>query len=240
MRSILRAEAAKLRHDRILRFTFIGNLLPSLISTIMVLDSREPYTWQSWYLMNLQFQVVLVAPPLFATFSGYLFAREYQDKTINMLFTYPYARSSFFIGKMLIAAATITSVLIISCAINVGIAIFLLDEAVSTSEWLLFLKLYVAVGILFVSLIPLWMFVGMIGRSSIPATISGTVMIMIPGPVGGSAAYRDIIGLIWRLATGEAARKEIAAISAILFALFAVFLLLSLFYCNKADVHSGS
>ncbi|MFD0710876.1 ABC transporter permease [Paenibacillus sp. GCM10027626] len=240
MGRILLVEAAKLRHSKLLWLTILGIMLPSLVSTIMVLASKDPYSWQAWYHTNLQFQVMLMAPPLFSIFTGYLVAREYQDKTINTLFSYPYARTSFYLGKMLIVAATIIGMLLLTYAINGGLGLFLMESALSISEWLVYLKIYTAVGILFVALIPLWMYVSMISRSIIPAIVIGIIIIMIPGPVGGSAAYRDTIGLIRRMVTGEGAQNELAVVSGFLFACFVVFLTLSLHYYNKADVHSGS
>lgn len=240
MGRILWAEAAKLRRSKLLWITILGIMIPTLVSTLMVLASKETYSWQAWYHTNLQFQVMLMAPPLFSIFTGYIVAREYQDKTINALFSYPYARTNFYLGKMLIVAATIIGTLLLTFAINSGLGLFLLDDVISISEWLVYLKIYTAVCILFLALIPLWMYVSMIGKSIIPAIVTGVIIIMIPGPVGGNAAYRDTIGLIRQMVTGEGAQNELAVISGFLFACFGGFLALSLHYYTKADVHSGS
>lgn len=240
MGKIFRAEVVKLRHSMFLWLTLLGIMLPTLVSSLMVLGSKDAYSWQEWYHTNLQFQAMLMAPPLFSIFSGYIVAREYQDKTINTLFSYPYARTSFYFGKLLVVAAMIVGSLLLTFAINGGLGLLLLESAISNSEWLVYLKMYAAVGILFLALIPLWMYVSMISRSIIPAIVIGIVIIMIPGPVGGSTAYRDTIGLIGRMATGEGAQHELAVVSGFLFVCFVSFLILSLHSYNKADVHSGS
>ncbi len=240
MGRILRTEAAKLRHSMLLWLTLLGTMLPTLVSTLMVIASKDAYSWQEWYQTNLQFQVMLAAPPLFSIFTGYIVAREYQDKTINTLFSYPYARMSFYLGKMLISAAMIVGTLLLTFALNSGLGLLLLETPIGISEWVVYLEVYAAVGILFLALIPLWMYVSMISRSIIPAIVIGIIIIMIPGPVGGSGAYRDTIGLIRRMVAGEGVQNELAIVSGCLLVCFVGFLILSLQYYNKADVHSGS
>jgi len=237
---ILRAEAAKLRHSKLLWLTMLCVMFPTLVSTLMVLASNDAYSWQTWFHTNLQFQVMLMAPPLFSIFTGYIVAREYQDKTINTLFSYPYSRTSFYMSKMLIVAVMIVGTLIFTFAVNSGLGQILLDSRISISEWFVYLKIYALVGILFLALIPLWMYVSMIGKSLIPAIVIGIIIILIPGPVGGSAAYRDTIGLIKRMVTGEGAQNELAIISGVLIACFIGFMILSVQYYSKSDVHSGS
>lgn len=235
MISPLRAEIAKLKRSSHMYLTLLCSMLPTAVSAMIVLTSGERHSWHTWYSINLQFQALLAAPLLFALLSGYIVAREYQDKTIDILFSYPFSRSSIYISKLIVIVLAIVGILMVTYVVNGALGILLLGGPPQGGVLAIYLRLYAAVSAILLAFVPLWMYVSMVGKSFVPAVGISILIIMIPGPAGGSEAYRASIGWLRQAVEGEGSWLPLTSATFALLAGFLCFLVLSLRFFARSD-----
>ena len=95
MLSILYSEIVKLKRSLV----FIVIPLAAIITAI--LSGFNAKDWHSALINNAVFWSILMGPAIASLFTGYVFANEYLDKTINNLLAYPYAAYKFLSERCL-------------------------------------------------------------------------------------------------------------------------------------------
>jgi hypothetical protein len=176
MLNILYAEFQKLKATKLIWLILIGAAMPVLLNSLV---EFETFNWPEFFNNNLIFLNVLLGAPLLSIVAGYVTAREYTDHTINQLFTYPYHRVYFLIGKMKVTLF----ILLFVHVLNFGLIVLsghLISAEVITSE--LFLYYLVIYGWMFVlqsMLIPITMTAGILGKSYIPPIVLGIIAVLI-------------------------------------------------------------
>ncbi|HEX7064368.1 MAG TPA: ABC transporter permease [Bacillales bacterium] len=237
MNKVLAAELYKLKHSMILWLIPIGALLSPVTHTVSALISGASPTWEEWASHLILF--VLLTPILFSIMTGYVIAREYQHNTINNVLTYPYARLTFLIAKIIVVMMTIVATCLLSFGGSVLFGLWVVQEGLTTHDFLISLFSHAIVAALYILLIPLWAFISIVGKSNIPAVIVGLAMIPAPFIIGGSGNFNRVVQFILR-AAGMGKPVNIWPSLIILGSLFLIFLLISSLVYTKSDVHSGS
>ncbi|WP_096186625.1 ABC transporter permease [Evansella halocellulosilytica] len=238
MNKVLAAEFYKLKHSKILFTVWIGAFLPALLYTIANLFSEDRLIWDLWF--GDQFSVLLIfSPPLFAIITGFIVGSEYQHKTINSLFTYPYSRFHFLAGKMIVAVTFIFMTCILAFAANIVTGLIFVEASLSLEDTVTYLIAYLVIALMITSVVPLWMFVSILGKSYTPAIVISLVISTLPGPIGGSTAYGEIVQFVLRIA-GRGEPIDLFPVIVIFGSLFLVFLIIASTIYVKSDVHSGS
>lgn len=112
----------------------VFNFIYAMLSSSM---GNASFNWSTALIYANFLLTVLIAPIFYAGIASYIFSREYREGTAEAHFTYPYKRTSFFIGKMII----IFLFIILSCFIifsaNLIISLFFADSPPPT----LFIKI---------------------------------------------------------------------------------------------------
>lgn len=125
MTTILYTELLKFKRASILWIIAAVVVIPSLISFFIgfgswfVLDS--PPKWSGFLVYGQSLINMLIGPPVFAMLASFLFAREYQEGTVNSIFLYPRHRALFFFGKLGILLLLIAAIIGVTFLVNLGI-----------------------------------------------------------------------------------------------------------------------
>ncbi len=133
MITILQTELLKLRRTIVQWMTLGVILIPIVFNFIYIMLSgflgNSSFNWNTSLVFVNFLQTVLIAPIFYAGIASYIFSREYREGTVESHFTYPYTRTSFFIGKVFI----IFLLILISCLLifSVNLIICLLFADVS-------------------------------------------------------------------------------------------------------------
>jgi|GEM_PF-6945027 ABC-type transport system involved in multi-copper enzyme maturation permease subunit len=239
MHRVIAAEFHKLKHSKIAWAIWFGALLPTLLYSAARLFSADgPPTWDSWF--GSQYSVLLIfSPTLFSIIAGYIFGREYMHKTINSLFTYPYSRIHFLIGKWTVAVVYIVCTCLLAFLANVLSGLVFVEGELERTQISAFLFSYLIMAAAIVAVVPLWTLVAIIGKSFVPPVVISLVIVCLPGPIGGGSAYSDIVRYVLGIAGyGEAVNAGWFTAAAV--GTFFLFMLLSAVLYVKSDVHSGT
>ncbi|AWB46060.1 hypothetical protein DCC85_19055 [Paenibacillus sp. CAA11] len=177
MTTVLYTELLKCRRASILWIIAALIAIPSLISLFLGLGSlfvlNSPPKWSGFLVFSQSLINMLVGPPVFAMLASFLFAREYQEGTVNSIYLYPRHRASFFFGKLGILFLLIATTIIVIFLINLGMG-FLFTKAPLTQDLFVgkVLELLKIIGLQFL-LLPIAIVAGVLSRQIIAGIIVG-------------------------------------------------------------------
>lgn len=256
MLNIFRCEILKLKHTKLFWAVLIPALLGNLISLMMLL----PKMTMSGEVADLSLQSVfyrqgnlltILGPFIFALITGYIISREYSDRTINQLFTYPVSRERIFFAKLFVIFGMIilTTVLSSLTAIIVGAVKVLLGTA-SFTMLLSGLRMNLLACLLSFGTIPISVAFSIVGKNVMPAMILGTLasLVTLIAEIGHGM---NVILFPWATPYlpvrdfGEGfaetgANPYAGTAIVVLSILFVVSMVFCLIYYRKSEVHSGS
>lgn len=244
MLSILYGEALKLKRSKMLWMIVLGALLPAALNYLVAwhqLDSASAIKWDSFFHDNLMLMAMLMCPTLFALFAGYLFAREYQDRTINSFLTVPRSRMLLLLGKYIM----MLPIMIATVLLSIGLTLlggFLLKHEVLTAVMMKeALVKYLILIVTQYALISIAATVSILGKSYIPAMGLGVFAVISELTIMQS---KYIMYYPWSaqlnlvLDMSPTFNNMALGITVLLIAFF-VPLLFNVAYYRRADVHSG-
>lgn len=201
--------------------------------------------WDSAFMNNLVFWSLLVGPALFSLFTGFIFSREYNEKTINSLFCYPFKPYKIFLCKI----AT-TFILILFSLLNSFLLIILMGKFINLPNLSLvmvikYFKLYIMLAVLQLCFIPLYALLSTFTKNYILPIGIGIIIALIGGILSnfqyGKFFPSTINTLILYSMSYNDFKMDIpicSIISIVLF--FTIPFILSLIYYSNMDIHSGS
>ncbi|MBW6410739.1 ABC transporter permease [Clostridium weizhouense] len=111
MLNVIYSEFLKLKKSYIILLVLIGGSVnPGFMDLAIMVSGEKNRTFEK-YVYNIELiNFSLIYGILFALIAGYIFCREYSDKTASTLYAYPISRVKIFIGKLIIIYALITIV----------------------------------------------------------------------------------------------------------------------------------
>ncbi|HDR7706384.1 TPA: ABC transporter permease [Bacillus thuringiensis] len=247
MSRVLYVELMKLKRTKILWLCVVGAYLPLMINYFGAKQGN--FDWAKFYFFNWN-MLYLLGPVLFSTFASNLIIREYQEKTINNLFLYPYSRLKFFIGKFLICLFMILATMILSL---VGVLIAgqaVISQEISTDMIFQFFIVCIVSSLLQWLLVSISVFASICTKSYIAPVIIG-ICLTIVGMMAMSTEYAPyfpysnisiIISKLPALLSGEIInqldmRNVIISILSISITGF-TFIFLSAWSYMKNDIHN--
>ena len=115
----------KLKNTKILWLVLIGALPACLVSLLALLPRISPAGTPVGFDMQEMFyrqgqMLTMLGAPLFALITGYIVAREYQERSINQLFSYPVSRVRFLAAKLSVVFLLIAITVALSFVFVVG------------------------------------------------------------------------------------------------------------------------
>ena len=193
----------------------------------------------------------ILGPFMFALITGYIISREYSDRTINQLFTYPVSRVRIFTAKLCVIFTMIFLTSALSCitAVLFG-TVKVFTGAASFNMLINGIFMSLLSSLLSFGTIPLTAAVSMVGKSVIPPMVLGTFASLVTlfleiGHGMGAILFPWTTPYLPVREFGEgfaeiAPNQYAATAITILSALFLISLVFCLIYYRKSEVHSGS
>lgn len=265
MFSVFYAELMKLKNTKIKWLVLAGALPSNILSLFTLLPRETPSgTPTGFDLLDMFYRqgmvLTILGPFMFALMTGYIISREYQERTINQLFSYPVSREKIFAAKLSVVFSLIVITTAISC---IGVAVFgfimtfihhigpdTVGHHIGFNTVWLGIKMNIMVCVLSFGTIPVAAALSMVGKSVIPTTVLGVFVTIatLMGEMGHGmrgilfpwlTPYWPVRDLAQNLA--EMGPNPYVTPAIIILALtFIVSLAFCIVYYSKSEVHSGS
>lgn len=183
MLNVLYTELLKLKRSKIVILLMSAAIAFPIIMFFGWLFQQHEMEWEK-YLFNIELATMgFFGVILFSVVSADFFSKEYNDKTISVLYAYCNGRIIFMCSKFIIIFLLIACAYLLqfSFAIITGLGLTLFVK--STSHEILTLELvsthfivYVKSGVMQFMLVPLASFIGMLGKNTIASTVYGGIV----------------------------------------------------------------
>lgn len=224
----------------------LGALLPALLVFFIMLNGAsndEPFKWKDYFELDLQILAMLMCPALFSLLIGYMFAREFQERTVNNMLSGPHPRLRVLTAKFIIALPVLLAVMLLSFLLMLGTG-FVFHGAADSFAMNILLKEAGKFGQLLLleyALVPISAAVALLWRSYIPAMGLGIFAVISEMTIMQS---KYIMYYPWsavlNISTNLSPERNSASIGYTTLAIACIVPLLFIAaYFRKADVHSG-
>lgn len=257
MLNVLYAELLKLRHSKMPWLVLIGALPANLVTLFAFLPRVTPDGSRAGIDLQDMFyrqgmMLVMMGPAIFALMTAYVFTREYQERTINQLFSYPVSRIRILAAKLSIVFGLIAVTSALSCTAVFAVSLLQLFKGHLDLEVLwMGARMNLIVCALSFGTIPVAAAVSLIGKNVIPTAVLGVVatIVTVIGEIGHGrggilfpwlAPYWPVRDLAQGIADNVGPNPYALPAMVILSLTFALSLVFSIAYYARADVHSGS
>ncbi|MBU3073882.1 ABC transporter permease [Clostridium estertheticum] len=171
--TVIKTEFFKLRNCKVLWGMPLCAFLPDLlIFSMFAVNKKFPIVvWETFFKDAEMMFNMLMAIGIFALLAGFIFSREYQENTINSMFTYPIGRIQFFIGKLIVILILISITIVSSFILLVLLGLTIKHEPLTLNILLYYTKVYVFMILMHFALIPIIAFLSIYNKSIVPPTI---------------------------------------------------------------------
>lgn len=246
MVDLIACEWMKWKRSRMLWLMLLGAALPALLVFLVELNGAsdsKPLDWVNYFETNLQIMAMLMCPALFSLLIGYLFAREFQERTVNNMLTGPHSRLRVLTAKFIIAFPVLLAVMLLTFLLILGTGFFFhgAGEALTMSILGKEAGKYALLLVLQYALAPISAAVALLWRSYIPAMGLGIFAVISELTIMQSKyimyyPWSATLNLATNLSPGHNSASIGYSTMAIAFVVPLVFIAL---YFRRADVHSG-
>lgn len=247
MMKILYAEIMKLKGSKILWLIPIGAFFPCLLNLFILINEGATGFKMSWLDLfgnNVSMMVLMIGPTLLALLTGYIVSREFQENTINSLFTYPANRWQFIFVKTILMLGVTALLFVLDYFLCIAIGWGFISEPFTADiAWATGKSFLFAIVVQFL-LIPLVASLAIVGKNLIPAISLGILSVVL-SMMAVNWEYAEC--LPWTAAYMLVASKinpdllvDSTTSIITLVITFSVPFIFNLFYYSKMNVHSGS
>ncbi|WP_163581369.1 ABC transporter permease [Gracilibacillus saliphilus] len=153
MLSIIQTELLKLKRSWIALLFIMGSLANAIFS--IASPNNNDLLWSDVLVKSSTYINLMIGAPLFALFAGFIIAQEYQQNTINQLFTYPRSRQQILIAKFIVIFLLIFATIFLSFLFTLLFGMFRVDQTLSFSLLGEFLVLNLVIVFLHFAITPI-------------------------------------------------------------------------------------
>ncbi|PEB54359.1 hypothetical protein CON65_03515 [Bacillus pseudomycoides] len=172
MLNIIQTEFSKLKRSWITLLVVIGSIANALFS---ISNKGSTSTWSDVFVNSATFMNLLIGAPLFALFAGFIIAQEYQQNTINQLFTYPRTRQQILLGKLTVIFILVLSTVFLSFLFTILFGLFKIEQALSFSIIVKYAFVNLMIVFLQFCLIPIIVTISILFKSYLLAIAVGVI-----------------------------------------------------------------
>lgn len=134
MLNIIYCEILKLKKSYIIPVSVIGGMIMSILFELAALVFKDSMQTFEQYSSNLEIpNILLLYTILFSLIAGYVFSREFTDKTSSVVYAYPVSRIKIFIGKFITIDALITLVYVVK-VISIFLGYYIVNHIMPESN----------------------------------------------------------------------------------------------------------
>ena len=135
MLNIIYCELLKLKKSYIIPVSIIGGMFMSMLMILASLVFKESVETFEQYSSNLEIpNILLIDTILFSLIAGYIFSREFADKTSSVVYSYPVSRIKIFIGKLITIIMLISLVYLVK-VISIYLGYYILNNKLPESSF---------------------------------------------------------------------------------------------------------
>ena len=173
MRPIILTELKKIKHSKMWWLVIIGTVIPVIIAYLSHFE-RVDVTWQI-YIHSAMLNFNVASLLIFSTFAAFLWAREYEDNTIEISMCYPYPKHRFLTVKLMLMLLVIglAFALFVITTIILGIMIF--SMLPNYDDLRLFINTVFSITVMQFMIVPGAFFLATLTRNTISGAIWGIV-----------------------------------------------------------------
>lgn len=196
MLNIIYSEFLKLKKSYIIIISLVCGIIMSIFMASGNLLVGIGMNFEKFVCNIEQMNVVVLNVVLFSLISGYVFSREFTDKTASILYTYPISRIKIFISKLITIYLLIFLVYFIQC-ISSYLSYYIADGIVPS--YILIMNNIKAniVSMLFqFLLIPIPILIANISENIMMPAVYGILSFIAIGFIGVDSSYSSYIPLM--------------------------------------------
>lgn len=173
--AVISTEFIKLKKCKILWCIPFCVILPdALVFSMYAFNKKYPVVdWNDYVSIAASVFNLFMAVGFFTLIAGFIFSREYQENTINTMFTYPISRVQFFAGKLIVMLILISITTMTSFILLMTSGIIIKHEPLTANMLLTYGKSYVLMIIMHFALVPIMAFLSIYNKNMIPSLILG-------------------------------------------------------------------
>ena len=240
--SVIYSEILKLKRSNILFLILIGGLtMPLILDIAIVVLSQENRTFESYVYNTEGLSYMFIYGILFSIISGYIFTREYGDKTANSLYSYSCDRTKIFMGKLIV----IYFIMFITCCIQcitVYAGYYKLFGNLDSNLILNDLKINVQALLFQMALVPIPIFLANLKKNIILPIIYGVFSLCIQAITSGSNSiyvkYNPLLGSLFIFEnTYNKGNNHIGSTVVVSVFVFIVFMAAAFYGHKKMDIN---
>ncbi|BCZ49231.1 hypothetical protein psyc5s11_52980 [Clostridium gelidum] len=187
MLNIIYCELLKLKKSYIIYVVLIGGMFMSILMNLVILVSEERVrTFESYSSNTEHINLLLLYIILFSLIVGYVFSREFTDKTSSILYTYPISRIKIFIGKLITIDILISLVYLVEI-ISIYLGYYVLYHTLPEHTFIISHIKYNIYSLIFqFLLIPIPILITNIGKNIMLPVVYGVVGTIVTNVIGES------------------------------------------------------
>lgn len=137
MLNIIYCELLKLKKSYIIPVAVIGGMFMSILMVLASLVFKESVETFEQYSSNLEIpNTLLLYTILFSLVAGYVFSREFSDKTSSVVYAYPVSRTKIFISKLITIDMLISLVYLVK-VISIYLGYYILNHTLPESSFII-------------------------------------------------------------------------------------------------------
>lgn len=196
MLNIIYSEILKLKKSYIISVSLIGGVIMSILMASGNLLAGIAMSFEKFACNIEQMNAGILNIVLFSLIAGYVFSREFTDKTASILHTYPISRMKIFISKLITIYILIFLVYFIQC-ISTYLSYYIADGIVPSSILILNNIKANIVSMLFqFLLIPIPILIANISENIMMPAVYGILAFIAIGFIGVDSPYATYIPLM--------------------------------------------
>lgn len=193
MLNIIYSEFLKLKKSYILSVSLISGVIMSIFMILGNLLAGIGMSFENFVCNIEQMNFSILDIILFSLIAGYVFSREYTDKTDSILYTYPISRMKIFISKLITIYILIFLVYFIQC-ISMYLSYYIADGIIPSSTLIMTDIKANTVSMLFqLLLIPIPILIANISKNIMIPLVYGILSFIASGFIGSDYPYAAYI-----------------------------------------------
>lgn len=180
--NLIYCELLKLKKSYIMLVVLIGGIFSTILMNSALLISAEKQRPFEIYASNIeQLNFVIFYNILFSLIAGYVFSREFADKTSSILYTYPIGRFKIFISKLITICILISLVYLVEF-ISIYLGYYIIYHTSSEVTFISnHMKFYLYSLFFQFLIIPISILIGNLSRNIMMPIVYGVVGTIVTG-----------------------------------------------------------
>ena len=235
MLNAIYCEFLKLKKSYIWILILVGGLAMTSFLDFIILISKDKRTFESYASNTEMVNFLLLYNILFSLIVGYVFSREHEEKTSNILYSYPMPRIKIFMAKFITIDILIFLVYLIEL-ISIYLGYYLLYKKLPESTFIVKHIIQNIYSLIFrYLLIPIPILITNISRNIMAPVVYGVIVEILMGTIANEY-FPFFAPYYFVMETYKPNLTNITYSAVGCVICFVIFMSISIYHYNKADI----